>query len=68
MDFRAEREARDAQVRQKVKKAAKEKAEEELAEAKQRAEEKAARSYDSLFKPENMKTNCDSGNDSDDFM
>ena len=68
VDFRAEREARDAEKRAVAKAEARSKAAAEAEEAKKRDEEKALRSYDSLFKPENMTTNYDSGNDSDDFM
>ena len=68
VDFRAEREASDAEKRAVAKAEARSQAAAEAEEAKRRDEEKALRSYDSLFKPENMTTNCDSGNDSDDFM
>jgi len=36
--------------------------------AKERAEQKAARSYDALFDAEKMRSNKDDGNDSDEFM
>ena len=69
VDFRAEREAQDAKKRQKVKAEAKAQEAAAAEEAKRREEEKELRSYDSLFKPENMTANnCDSGEDSDDFM
>merc|ERR1712135_42052 len=68
VDFRAEREAEDAKKRQRAKDEARKRAAEEAELAKKREEEKALRSYDTLFKPENMTTNCDSGEDSDDFM
>ena len=69
VDFRGEREAQDAMKRAKVKANAKAREAEEAEEAKRKEEEKSLRSYDNLFRPENMTTNnCDSGNDSDDFM
>ena len=68
VDFRAEREARDAEKRAVVKAEARARAAAEAEEAKKKEEEKALRSYDTLFKAENMTTNnYDSGEDSDDF-
>ena len=68
VDFRAEREAHDAAKRSVVKAEARARAAAEAEEAKKKEEEKALRSYDTLFKAENMTTNnYDSGEDSDDF-
>ncbi|XP_061390254.1 coiled-coil domain-containing protein 25 [Musca vetustissima] len=65
-DLRAEREKRDAQDRaeQKAKLRAQKELEKEM--EKKRKEEEELRSYTTLLKTENMKTNQD-GNDSDDF-
>ena len=69
VDFRAEREAHDAEKRAVVKAEARARAAAEAEEAKRKEEEKALRSYDTLFRPEKMTTNnYDSGEDSDDFM
>lgn len=67
-DFRAEREARDASERQDKKKLLRERSDREKEAEKKRMEEAELRSYSSLHKPENMTTNYDEGNDSDDFM
>lgn len=66
-DFRAEREKRDAKDReeQKAKLRAQKELEKEL--ERKRLEEEQLRSYTSLLKSENMKSNQDNGNDSDDF-
>lgn len=66
-DFRAEREKRDAKDReeQKAKLRAQKELEKEL--ERKRQEEEQLRSYTSLLKSENMKSNQDNGNDSDDF-
>uniref|UniRef100_A0A2M4APA0 Coiled-coil domain-containing protein 25 n=1 Tax=Anopheles triannulatus TaxID=58253 RepID=A0A2M4APA0_9DIPT len=68
VNFRAEREKRDALERADKKQAAREVREKEKEEQKRRQEEAELRSYNSLMKSENMKSNYDDGNDSDDFM
>lgn len=67
-DFRAEREARDASERQDKKKLLRERADHEKEAERKRHEEAELKSYSSLHKTENMTTNYDDGNDSDDFM
>lgn len=67
-DFRAEREKRDAEERADKKRAAREVREQEKEEEKRRKEEAEMRSYNSLMKSENMTSNYDAGNDSDEFM
>ncbi|ETN59827.1 coiled-coil domain-containing protein 25 [Anopheles darlingi] len=68
VDFRAEREKRDALERADKKQAARDVREKEKEDQKRRQEEAELRSYNSLMKSENMKSNYDDGNDSDDFM
>lgn len=67
-DFRAEREKRDADERADKKRLAREVREKEKDEEKRRREEAEIRSYNSLMKSENMTSNYDAGNDSDEFM
>ncbi|KAH8306542.1 hypothetical protein KR018_009727 [Drosophila ironensis] len=67
-DLRGEREARDAAERQDIKKVQRERREQEKEAAKQRELEAELRRYASLQKTENMRTNYDAGNESDDFM
>nr|XP_019539967.2 coiled-coil domain-containing protein 25 [Aedes albopictus]XP_019540104.2 coiled-coil domain-containing protein 25 [Aedes albopictus] len=67
-DFRAEREKRDADERADKKRAARDVREKEKEEEKRRKEEAEMRSYNSLMKSENMTSNYDAGNDSDEFM
>lgn len=67
-DFRAEREKRDADERADKKRVAREGREKEKEEEKRRKEEAEMRSYNSLMKSENMTSNYDAGNDSDEFM
>jgi hypothetical protein len=67
-DFRAEREARDALERQDKKKIIREQEAQRKEPEKKRLEEAELKSYSSLHKTENMNTNYDDGNDSDDFM
>lgn len=67
-DFRGEREKRDTEERERQKKVLKKKKEQEREDEKKRQEEAELRSYSSLMGPDKMKTNYDSGNDSDDFM
>ncbi|XP_045767763.1 coiled-coil domain-containing protein 25 [Maniola jurtina] len=66
-DLRLERETRDRLEREDKKKLVREKREKEKEEEKRKKEEAELRSYATLMKKENMKTNHD-GNDSDDFM
>lgn len=67
-DFRAEREKRDAAERAEKKAKARDVREREKEDEKRRQEEKELRSYNSLMKSENMTSNYDAGNDSDEFM
>lgn len=67
-DFRAEREKRDADERADKKRLAREIREKEKDDEKRRREEAEIKSYNSLMKSENMTTNYDAGNDSDEFM
>lgn len=67
-DFRTAREERDLKERENKKQLLREQKEREKVEAKRKQEELEARSYKNLMKPENMSTNYDDGNDSDDFM
>ncbi|XP_053693673.1 coiled-coil domain-containing protein 25 [Sabethes cyaneus] len=67
-DFRAEREKRDADERADKKREAREVREKEKEDEKRRKEEAELWSYNSLMKTENMSTNYDAGNDSDEFM
>jgi len=69
LDFRVLREERDAKEREEQKEKDRKQREQEKELAKKRAQEAEIRSYTSLMKTENMKTNRDnSGSDSDDFM
>lgn len=68
VDFRAEREKRDREEREDKKKLLRQQKEREKDEEKRKKEEAELRSYTTLMKPENMNTNYDDGNDSDDFM
>uniref|UniRef100_A0A182TR81 Coiled-coil domain-containing protein 25 n=1 Tax=Anopheles melas TaxID=34690 RepID=A0A182TR81_9DIPT len=68
VDFRAEREKRDALERADKKRLAREQRELEKEDLKRRQEEAELKSYNSLMKPENMTSNYDAGNDSDEFM
>jgi len=69
LDFRALREERDAKEREAQKEKDRKQREQEKELVKKRAQEAEIRSYTSLMKAENMKTNRDnSGSDSDDFM
>lgn len=67
-DFRAEREKRDAAERAEKKAKVRDIRDREKDEEKRRQEEKELRSYNSLMKSENMTSNYDAGNDSDEFM
>lgn len=68
LDLRAERERRDRLEREDKKRLLRVQKEKEKEEEKRKKEEAELRNYSTLMKPENMKTNYDSGNDSDDFM
>lgn len=67
-DFRQLREERDRQERDQKKAEYRRQQEQEKQLQKQREEEAKLRSYDSLMQSENMTSNFDAGNDSDDFM
>ncbi|VDN04563.1 unnamed protein product [Thelazia callipaeda] len=68
IDYRAERENRDAKERAAEKLRQREKKEAEKAEMERREKERQMRSYDGVFSEEKMSSNYDGGNDSDDFM
>lgn len=67
-DFQAEREKRDALEREDKKAEIREQKEKEKQEIKKKKEEQELKSYTSLMKEDQMKTNYDDGNDSDEFM
>lgn len=67
-DFRAEREARDAAERQDKKKVTREQEGRKKEAERKRMEEAEMKSYASIHRTENMTTNYDEQNDSDDFM
>ena len=67
-DFRAERERRDADERAGKKQVNKAQKEVEKVNENKRREEAELRSYSSLHKSENMTTNYENNNDSDDFF
>lgn len=67
-DFQAEREKRDALEREDKKAEVRLLREKEKEEIKRKKEETELKSYRSLMKEDNMKTNYDDGNDSDGFM
>ncbi|XP_055694291.1 coiled-coil domain-containing protein 25 [Lutzomyia longipalpis] len=67
-DFRAEREQRDAEEREDKKHQMQLQREREKEEIRRKKEENELRSYTSLMKSENMTSNYDAGNDSDEFM
>ncbi|XP_023293861.2 coiled-coil domain-containing protein 25 [Lucilia cuprina] len=67
-DLRQEREKRDSLERQAEKAQQRSQREIEKELERQREQERELRSYTSLLKAENMTTNYDNGNDSDDFM
>lgn len=67
-DLRGERENRDRCEREDKKQTLRSQREKDKEEEKRKKEEAEMRSYSTLMKPENMKTNYDSGDDSDDFM
>lgn len=67
-DFQAEREKRDALEREDKKAEVRLLKEKEKEDIKRKKEETELKSYRSLMKEDNMKTNYDDGNDSDGFM
>lgn len=67
-DLRASREDRDKQEREDQKQKLLDQKKKEKEEIEKREKEKEERSYDRLFKAENMTSNQDAANDSDDFM
>jgi len=67
-EFRAEREKRDKLERDEKKKVFKQLEEQKKEEEKKRKEEADLRSYDRLMNTEQMTSNKDGGDDSDDFM
>lgn len=67
-DLRALREERDRKEREKVKEQERLRRKAEREAEKQKQEEAERRSYGNLMRAENMTTNYDDGNDSDDFM
>ncbi|XP_036368555.1 coiled-coil domain-containing protein 25 isoform X1 [Octopus sinensis] len=67
-DLRAEREQRDREEQAEKRKQMLLEKQREKEEIRRRKEQEELRSYASLMKPENMTSNFDSGNDSDDFM
>uniref|UniRef100_A0A0K0ERD8 Coiled-coil domain-containing protein 25 n=1 Tax=Strongyloides stercoralis TaxID=6248 RepID=A0A0K0ERD8_STRER len=67
VDFKSQREERDAKERQARKKIEKEKKLREEEDKKRKEKEKELRSYEKVFVDEKMNTNKD-GYDSDDFM
>lgn len=67
-DFRLEREKRDAKEREDKKQNLRQLKEKEKDNERKRKEEAELRSYSSLMSSENMTSNYDDGNDSDDFM
>merc|ERR1711973_641420 len=68
VDFRSQREERDSKERQAKKKAFKAMEEQKKIEEEKRKAEAELRSYDRLMTTDNMSSNKDGGNDSDDFM
>merc|ERR1712228_380345 len=68
VDFKAEREGRDKRERDDKKKVFRKEEEARKAEEKSRKADAELRSYDRLMTDENMTSNKDGGNDSDDFM
>merc|ERR1712112_14972 len=68
VDFRAEREGRDKRERDDKKKQYRKEEDAKKAEEKARKEAAELKSYDRLMTDDNMTSNKDGGNDSDDFM
>ena len=68
VDFRAEREKRDRDLREDKKREFKKEEEAKKEEEKARKEAAELKSYSNLMTEENMTSNRDGGDDSDDFM
>merc|ERR1719270_1709864 len=68
VDFRAEREGRDRRERDDKKKQFRKDEDAKKAEEKARKEAAELKSYDRLMTDDNMTSNKDGRNDSDDFM
>lgn len=68
LDFRAEREKRDAKEREDKKKILRDQKEKQKEDERKRMEDSELRSYSSLMSQDKMQSNYDDGNDSDDFM
>ncbi|RWS25001.1 coiled-coil domain-containing protein 25-like protein [Leptotrombidium deliense] len=68
VDLRGEREERDRKEREKEKSVQRERKQQEKEEQKRKEEMAKLRSYETVMKTENMRTNKDTGYDSDDFM
>lgn len=68
IDYRAEREERDAKERQIAKQRQREVKEKELMEMEAKEQERKIRNYEGMFEPEKMLSNVEAGNLSDDFM
>ncbi|KAF2360377.1 protein of unknown function DUF814 [Trinorchestia longiramus] len=68
LDFRAEREKRDAQERDQAKKEQKDRMQREKEEQERRKKEASLRNYDNMFDAAKMTSNQDTNYDSDDFM
>uniref|UniRef100_A0A0N5AM44 Coiled-coil domain-containing protein 25 n=1 Tax=Syphacia muris TaxID=451379 RepID=A0A0N5AM44_9BILA len=68
IDYRAEREERDAKERRLAKQRQREMKERELKELEAKERERKIRNYDGMFDPNKMQSNEDAGNLSDDFM
>lgn len=68
VDFRAEREKRDALEREDKKAEIRAQKEQEKEAIKKQREMQELKSYRSLMKEDKMKTNFDDGNESDEFM
>lgn len=67
-DFRAEREKRDALEREGKKNEIRLLKDKEKDDIRRKKEEQDLKNYSSLMKADNMTSNYDDGNDSDDFM
>ena len=67
-DLRTERESRDKVVREEKKKIYKEVEQKQKEDEKKRKAEAELRSYDRIMNEEQMTSNKDGGDDSDDFM
>ncbi|VDI76205.1 Hypothetical predicted protein [Mytilus galloprovincialis] len=68
VDLRAEREQRDREEREDQKKKLLEQRKREKEDDDRKKKDAETRSYDTLMRPENMTSNLDADNDSDDFM